>query len=291
MVRSILLMFIFLNSNFIWAGEVMVRNNEGKGRLEGRVALVTGGAQGIGKEIARVLAREGAQVIIADINDEKGQFVVQEMQSSACYLHLDVSNESDWQQAMENILRMYSKLDILVNNAGIHAAVDPENGTLEKWKEIQAVDLEGVFLGCKYAIQTMKNTSEHGSIINISSIAWTRGMPGNIAYSASKTAVTNLTQSVAVYCGEQGYNIRCNWISPGFIPTPMLMGVQRDAEQEARFQEYIRNIPLGKMGTPEDIGNGVLFLASDESKYITGTELRIDGGITASTGIPRKRKE
>src|SRR3989344_512712 len=291
MMQYILLAFVFLNSNFIWAGDVMSGNHEVKGRLEGRVALVTGAAQGIGKEIVRVLVREGAQVVIADINDEEGALAVQEIGSKSCYMHLDVSDECDWQLAMQRILETYSKLDILVNNAGLNGAVDPENGTLEKWRKIQAVDLEGVFLGCKYAIQTMKDTSEHSSIINISSIAWTRGIPGGIAYSASKAAVTNLTQSVAVYCGQKGYNIRCNWISPGFIPTPMLAGIKRDAEQEARFQEYIRSIPMGKMGTPEDIGNGVLFLASDESKYITGTELRIDGGVTAWTGIPWTREK
>lgn len=261
-----------------------------KGRLEGRVALVTGAAQGIGKEIAHVLAREGAHVVVADIKDDEGRLVVEEISGSSFYIHLDVRSECDWQMAMQQITDRYSKLDILVNNAGITGSVDPENGSLEKWKEIQAVDLEGVFLGCKHAIKTMKNTSQHGSIINISSIAWTRGIPGSAAYSASKTAVTNLSQSVAVYCGQQGYNIRCNWISPGFIPTPMLLGVKRDVEQEMRFQEYIRSIPMGKMGTPEDIANGVLFLASDESKYITGTELRIDGGVTAWTGIPWTRK-
>lgn len=291
MLQYILLAFIFLNSNFIWAGDVMSGDNEVKGRLAGRVALITGAAQGIGKGIARVLAREGAQVVIADINDEEGLLAIQEIGNGSCYLHLDVSSESDWQLAMQKILGMYSKLDILVNNAGLHGAVDPENGMLEKWRKDQAVDQDGVFLGCKYAIRTMKDTSEHGSIINISSIAWTRGIPGSIAYSASKAAVTNLTQSVAVYCGQKGYAIRCNWISPGFIPTPMLAGIKRDAEQEVRFQEYIRSIPMGKMGTAEDIGNGVLFLASDESRYITGTELRIDGGVTAWTGIPWTRQK
>jgi 3(or 17)beta-hydroxysteroid dehydrogenase len=288
MIRYIFLIFAVLNSNFIWPGDGMARNNVVKGRLEGKVALITGAAQGIGKEIARVLAREGAHVIIADISDEKGLSAVQNIENSS-YVHLDVSSEWDWQLVIQKIMNTYSRLDILVNNAGMIGAVDPENGTLEKWKEIQSVDLEGVFLGCKYAIQAMKNTAKNGSIINISSIAWTRGIPGGIAYSASKAAVTNLTKSVAVYCGQQGYNIRCNWISPGFIPTPMLTKHKRNAEEEARFQEYIRSIPLGKMGRPEDIANGVLFLASDESQYITGTELRIDGGVTAWTGIPWTR--
>jgi NAD(P)-dependent dehydrogenase (short-subunit alcohol dehydrogenase family) len=277
--------FIFLNVSSIWANEDSML----KRRLEGRVALVTGGAQGIGKEIVRILVREGAHVVIADIKDDEGQLVVKEMGNHSLYIHLDVRSEPSWQRAMQQIMDTYSKLDILVNNAGMHVPIDPENGSLETWKEIQAVDIEGVFLGCKYAIQTMKNTSEHGSIINISSIAWTRGIPGNAGYSACKAAVTNLSQSVAVYCGQQGYNIRCNWISPGFIPTPMLERVKRDEAQEVRFCEYIKSIPMGKMGTPEDIANGVLFLASDESKYITGTELRIDGGVTAWTGIPWTR--
>jgi len=263
-----------------------------KGRLDGRVALVTGAAQGIGKEIARVLVSEGARVIIADIQDEEGHRVVQEIGDRSSYIHLDVSRECEWRSAMQYIMSDYSKLDILVNNAGITDAIDPENGTLETWQHIQSVDLEGVFLGCKYAIQMMKKLKE-GSIINISSAAWTRGFPSSIAYSASKAAVTNLTKSVAVYCGQQGYNIRCNWISPGFISTPMLMKAKRDDKQEAQFQEYIKSIPLGKIGAPEDIAYAVVFLASDESKYITGTELIIDGGVTAWTGIPwtRTRKD
>jgi 3(or 17)beta-hydroxysteroid dehydrogenase len=293
MIRFKVFLFILLNTSAIWANAENINNevSMSKGRLEGRVALVTGAAQGIGKEIARVLVREGAYVVVADIKDDQGRLVVEEIGDRCHYVHLDVRSEEDWQMAMQQVMDTYSKLDILVNNAGVHGHVDPENGSLEMWKEVQSVDIEGVFLGCKYAIQTMKNTSKHGAIINISSIAWLRGMPSVAAYSASKAAVTNLTQSVAVYCGQQGYNIRCNWISPGFIPTPMLMETDRDAEQEARFHEYIRSIPMGKMGTPEDIAHGVLFLASDESKYITGTELKIDGGVTAWTGIPWKRAE
>lgn len=253
-------------------------------RLEGRVALITGGAQGIGKGIAQVFAREGAHVIITDIQDEEGKRVAEEL--GADYLHLDVSSEPEWESAMEKVLEKFSRLDILVNNAGIAGSGDPEHCSLESWRTTQSIDLEGVFLGCKHAIQTMKDTTQHGSIINISSIAWTRGIPGGPAYAASKAAVANLSQSVAVYCGQQGYSIRCNWISPGFTDTPILERIRN----EQWLQDYIRSIPLGKMGTPEDIGNGALFLASDESKYMTGAELRIDGGVTAWTGLPWLRK-
>ena len=147
MVRFIFSLFVFLNASFLWANANGVSMSEG--RLEGRVALVTGAAQGIGKEVARVLAREGAYVIIADIKDDEGRLVVKEIGDSSFYIHMDVRSEHDWQMAMKQIMDKYSKLDILVNNAGIQGAVDPENGSLEKWKEIQAVDIEGVFLGCK----------------------------------------------------------------------------------------------------------------------------------------------
>ncbi len=253
-------------------------------RLTGRVALITGGAQGIGKGIAQVFAREGAHVIIADVQDEAGNRVAAEL--GGIYLHLDVSSESDWEMAMEKILENFSRLDILVNNAGIPGYGNPETCSLESWKRTQSVDLEGTLLGCKHAIQTMKDTTAHGSIINISSIAWIHGMPEGLAYSASKAAVANLSQSVAVYCGQRGYPIRCNWISPGFTDTPILDPI-KGAEW---LQNYIRSIPLGKMGTPEDIGNGALFLASDESRYMTGAELRIDGGITAWNGMPWARE-
>ncbi len=254
-------------------------------RLEGRVALITGGAQGIGKGIAQVFAREGAQVIIADIKDDEGKLAAEEI--GGVFLHLNVSSEADWEAAMAEVIQKFSRLDILVNNAGIGGYGNPENCPLAEWRKTQSVDLEGVFLGCKHAIQTMKNTTEHGSIINISSIAWTRGMPESSAYAASKAAVANLSQSVAVYCGQQGYPIRCNWISPGFTDTPILAPIK----DQPWLQDYMRSIPLGKMGTPEDIGYGALFLASDESKYMTGAELRIDGGLTSWTGMPWSRKD
>ncbi len=253
-------------------------------RLAGRVALITGGAQGIGKGIAQVFAREGAHVVIADVQDDAGKRVAEEL--GGIYLHLDVSCEPDWEIAMGMILEKFSRLDILVNNAGIPGYGNPETCSLEAWKKTQSINLDGALLGCKHAIEAMKKRTDHGSIINISSIAWTRGMPEGLAYSASKAALANLSQSVAVYCGQRGYPIRCNWISPGFTDTPILDPI-KGAEW---LQNYIRSIPLGKMGTPEDIGNGALFLASDESNYMTGAELRIDGGLTAWNGMPWARE-
>lgn len=264
-------------------------------RLDGKVALVTGAAQGIGKETAIFLAREGAQVIISDVNDRDGQLVAQEIGSSAIYIHLDVSSDHDWKTAMTAIMSQFSRLDILVNNAGISGlqaggALDPENGSLKKWREIQAINFEGVFLGCKYGIQIMKTACEGGSIINIASAAGLVGFPGNPMYAATKAAVINYTKSVALYCCQERYNIRCNSILPTFILTPMLSESSCNSrEYKNKLEEFIKTIPMCRLGMPEDVANAVVFLASNESKYITGLELVIDGGIMSWSGIPLKR--
>ena len=263
-----------------------------KGRLEGKIALITGAAQGIGEETAYVLAREGAKVIVSDINDEKGIEVAQRIGTSAIYMHLDVRNEGDWIHAMESILKTYSKLDILVNNAGItgfqegFGPQDPENASLESWREVHSVNSDGVFLGCKYAIRTMKNNSD-SSIINISSRSGLVGIPGAAAYASSKAAIRNHTKSVALYCCSQRYGIRCNSIHPAAILTPMwepMLGEGPDRLD--RMAQITKDIPMQQMGWPVDVANAVLFLASDESKYITGIELTIDGGLLAGAGAP-----
>lgn len=265
-------------------------------RLEGKVALVTGAAQGIGKETARLLAGEGAHVIVADINDRQVQDVAKELGEKALCIRLDVRSESDWQQAMQEIKATYSKLDVLVNNAGISGhregiVQNPENLTLDRWREVQAVNLEGVLLGCKHAIQIMKTTSRCGSIINVASAAGAVGFPGNPIYAATKAAVMNFTKSVAVYCCQEGYEIRCNSIVPAFIATPMLAESQINQSQEEKkfMQTFIKTTPMGRIGMPDDVANAVVFLASSESKYITGLELVIDGGILSWSGIPLKR--
>jgi len=242
-------------------------------RLEGKVALVTGAAQGIGKATALLLAKEGAYVIISDINDLEGNKVINEIGGNSRYVHLDVQEENDWKKAIEVILKQFGKLDILVNNAGLTGfqegmgPQDPENASLDSWKKVHAINSDGVFLGCKFAIQTMK-LSDGGAIVNISSRSGFVGIPGAAAYASSKAAVRNHTKTVALYCCQQGYKIRCNSIHPAAILTPMwepMLGT--DANREARIAEIAKDIPMQKMGRAEDVANAVAFLVSDESSY------------------------
>lgn len=266
-------------------------------RLVGKVALITGAAQGIGEETARVLANEGAFVILTDIQDEKGSVIAKEIGPSALYLHLDVKDEKGWSNIVKAIVQKFSKLDILINNAGItgfqkgFGPQDPEHTSLDDWREIHAVNIDGVFLGCKYGIQVMKN-NPGSSIINISSRSGLVGIPQAAAYASSKAAIRNHTKSVALYCAYQGYPIRCNSIHPAAIYTPMwepMLG--SGVEREKRIAQITEDIPMRKMGLPEDVANAVLFLASDESKYITGIELTIDGGLLAGAGAPPSKAD
>lgn len=265
-------------------------------RLKGKVALITGAAQGIGKGTAIAFANEGATVIISDINDELGERVAQEIGGDCSYMRLDVQEEGDWESAISSILRDHIKLDILVNNAGITGFYenagpqDPENASLSSWRQVHAVNSDGVFLGCKYAIQAMKKSG--GAIINISSRSGLVGIPGAAAYVASKAAVRNHTKTVALYCCEQGYPIRCNSVHPAAILTPMwepMLGTGPDREK--RMAEIARDIPMKKMGTSEDVANAILYLASDESKYVTGIELSVDGGILAGAAATPKKQD
>lgn len=266
-----------------------------KKRLEGKVALITGAAQGIGKETATIFAREGAIVVVSDINDSLGASVAKEIGGHSIYLHLDVAIEDDWKDVISTILKRFGKLNILVNNAGItgfqdgFGPQDPENTSLDSWRKVNAVNFDGTFLGCKYAISAMKS-SVSGSIINISSRSGLVGIPGASAYAASKAAVRNHTKSVALYCCQQGYQIRCNSVHPAAILTPMwepMLGTGADLEMN--MAAIAKDIPMGKMGTAEDVANAALFLASDESKYITGIELNIDGGLLAGASAAPKR--
>lgn len=257
-------------------------------RVQDKSALVTGGASGLGKEIATLLVKEGAQVTISDVSKEAGELVAKEI--GASYLHHDVADESRWKDVLEIVGKKNSGLDILVNNAGIATntgANDPESTTLDYWNKIFSVNATGVFLGCKYAIPMMRN-SGNASIINMSSIAANVATPFLTAYGASKAAVKQLTMSVAVHCAQNQYGIRCNSVHPGQIMTPMLQGLFADVTATANLpdlavrEEFKKKIPLGEFGTPEDIAYAVLYLASDESRHVTGAQFAVDGGMSTN---------
>ena len=247
------------------------------GRLEGKVALISGGARGQGEAEARLFANEGARVVFGDILDTEGEKVeaeINETGGEAKYIHLDVTSESEWNAAVKESVNSYGKLDILVNTAGISIGKNVEETTLEEWDLVQDVNSKGVFLGTKAAIPAMR-ASGGGSIVNISSIAGLVGI-ASAPYVASKGAVRLLTKSKAVQYGPE--NIRCNSVHPGFIETEMTRGMLSNNEERAK---RLAITPLGIFATAHDVALSVLFLASDESRYMTGSELVIDGGITA----------
>ena len=247
------------------------------GRLEGKVALISGGARGQGEAEARLFANEGARVVFGDILDTEGEKVeaeINETGGEAKYIHLDVTSESEWNAAVKESVNSYGKLDILVNNAGISIGKNVEETTLEEWDLVQDVNSKGVFLGTKAAIPAMR-ASGGGSIVNISSIAGLVGI-ASAPYVASKGAVRLLTKSTAVQYGPE--NIRCNSVHPGLIETEMTRGMLSNNEERAK---RLAITPLGIFATAHDVALSVLFLASDESRYMTGSELVIDGGITA----------
>ena len=252
-------------------------------RLENKVALISGGARGMGAVEAKLFCREGAKVVFGDILDEEGERVevqIREEGGEAFYLHLDVTDEGDWKRAVDTVTSRYGKLDILVNNAGIVPRYSSEDTletiTAEDWDRVMGVNAKGVFLGTKFAIPLMK-LAGGGSIVNISSGAGIAPNPDTPAsYSASKGAVRIFTKAAAIQYAKD--NIRCNSVHPGPVDTPMLRSAQSDP---AMREERLQLIPLGRIGTPEEIAYGVLYLASDEASFVTGSELVIDGGRTA----------
>jgi 3(or 17)beta-hydroxysteroid dehydrogenase len=260
--------------------------------LDNLVAIVTGGASGIGAATCRLLAREGAAVVIADVQDGLGAELASAIGGMAIYRHLDVASEAEWQRVTDDTLQRFGRLDILINNAGISGGPgNIETTTVENWDQVHAVNLDGVFLGCKYAIAAMKRTStakpaSKGAIVNISSIAGLVGGAGPCAYTASKGAVRLLTKSVAQQCAEKGYAIRCNSVHPGGVDTPIFNPLWQMMGREQGKALIGSRHPLGHMGEPEDIAEAVLYLASDRSRFVTGSELVADGGITS--GIQRR---
>jgi len=250
-------------------------------RLAGKVALITGGASGLGRQAAVRMAGEGAKVALGDINLAGAEAAAREIGESAMALKLDVTSESDWQAAVAAVAARFGKLNVLLNSAGVGINKDVEETTLAEWRFVNGVNLDGTFLGCKYALGEMKKHPP-GSIINISSVSGLIGGHNLAAYNASKGGVRLLSKSVALHCARKGYRIRCNSLHPTFIDTPMVQAMFSDRPDGERIrQKLAAQVPLGHIGEPDDIAWAVVYLASDESKFVTGAEFVVDGGITA----------
>jgi len=254
------------------------------GRVSGKVALVSGAAIGLGRATAILLAREGATVIVTDLDDESGQDTVDEIVkigARAKFLHQDVVDLQRWTEVVDAVVAEFGCLDITVNNAGICFAANVETTTPEEWRRTMAVNLDGVFFGTQQSIRVMKEGGG-GSIINISSIDGIVGESELAAYCASKGGVRTFTKAAAVHCGERGYAIRVNSIHPGYIVTSQHVNYLKAlGTYGIENEKAIRRHPVGHLGQPDDVAYGVLYLASDESGFVTGSELVIDGGYIA----------
>lgn len=252
-------------------------------RLAGKTALITGAAQGLGAAMARMFARHGARVLVTDVNAAGVAALAEEIDGES--IAHDVTSPDAWTAAVAHAEDRFGGLNILVNNAGIGTLGSVEDCTHEEWRRVHAIDIDGVFLGCKLALPLMSRTTargELGAIVNISSIAGIVASANMAAYNSAKAAVRHLSKSVALHCARSGYNITCNSIHPVFIDTPILDGmVSRSATRAEGLQKLGRQIPLGRVGEPDDIAYAALYLASDEAKFVTGAELKVDGGISA----------
>jgi len=257
-------------------------------RVDNKVAIVTGGGSGIGAATCHLLAEAGASVVVTDINGDSAELTanaILEAGGSAMSLQQDVTSEAGWDIVIDATIKEFSKLNILVNNAGISGAGLPplEEATLKSWQTVMSVNLDSVFLGTQKAVMAMKEGS--GSIINVSSVMGIVGGAGP-AYNASKGGVRLLSKSVAVHCGKMGYAIRVNSVHPGYIWTPLVQNLVEFMDEDNMTEEGLREMltemhPIGRLGIADDIAKGILFLASDDSSFMTGSELVIDGGYTA----------
>jgi len=252
------------------------------GRLKGKTGFITGGASGLGRAIATTFVREGATVAIADIDKAGGEATARELGDAAIFREHDVTQEPSWERALPAAVARLGALHILVNNAGIDVLGDVERTSLADWRRVHAVNLDGVFLGCKHGIRHLA-ASGGGAILNMSSVAGLIGVHNMAAYCASKGGVRLLTKSVALHCARRKYAIRCNSIHPVYIATPMVDRMVATSRDPERLRQALADaIPLGRIGTPEDVAAMAVYLASDESTLVTGAEFVIDGGLSAS---------
>ena len=249
------------------------------GRLRGKVALISGAASGIGRETAHLFAREGAEVVLADIDADRGREAAAKIGPSACFVPLDVTQERSWSAALEGILQRAGRLDVLVNSAGIWLDGDFTSYALGDWQRTMDVNATGTFLGCRFAVEAMRARRNSGAIVNISSVYGNIGADDAVAYAASKGAVRLLTKAVAMYCAAKALPVRCNSVHPGVMPPMRTSGRTADPATRAKMLEQV---PLGRDGRVEEVAYAVLFLASDEASYVTGAELYVDGGYLAT---------
>ena len=254
------------------------------GRVSGKMAIVTGAAQGLGAATAMMLAKEGAKVTLTDINGDGVAAMADQVNAkypgqAFSYQH-DVTSEDRWQDIIKGASDQMGGLNVLVNNAGIgsHGTIESEN--YDTFRKVQSVDVDSIFLGCKYAVPVMRDHAP-GSIVNISSIAGLIASANYVSYNTAKAAVWMISKSIAMHCARAGTNIRCNSVHPTFIDTPILDRTKEMFGAEEALAKLARQVPMGKVGEPDDIAYAVLYLASDESKFMTGAELKIDGGISA----------
>ncbi|MDE0840668.1 MAG: SDR family oxidoreductase [Porticoccaceae bacterium] len=247
-------------------------------RLDGKIVVVTGGASGLGRSGATLMHAEGAVVVITDINAELGRETAAEVGENCLYLEHDVSQLDDWNRVFEQVIERYGRVDVLVNNAGIVVVADVEKTTLEEWRRVHSVGTDGTFFGIQLAIGAMRKTGG-GSIINMSSLAGIMGYPLIFAYSASKGAIRSMTKSAAVYCAQNSFDIRVNSIHPGTIATPMVAGFSADVEDQGEDRVKL------KIGQPDDVGHMMVYLASDESKFVSGSEFVIDSTASVTEGL------
>lgn len=256
------------------------RNVERRVQAAGRVVLVTGGASGIGAECARQFAATGARVILADLDEAGGARRAAELGVNVTFVRLDVTSEGGWGDVAAAIEATWGRLDVLVNAAGILLGGDIEKTTLEQFRRMHAVNVEGVFLGCQTALPLMKRNG--GAIVNVSSVAGLRGVAKLAGYGATKAAVRMLSKSVALHCAEKGYPIRCNSVHPSYVDTPMVRKMLATARDPAKAEAVAKRVsPLGRMARPEEVAAVVVFLASEEASFVNATELAVDGGATA----------
>ena len=255
------------------------------GRVHNKMAFITGGAQGLGEAIAKMLAKEGAKVTVTDINKAGVEAVAADINrtfgdGTAYAFEHDVTDEGRWQDVLQAGHDAMGGLNVLVNNAGIGTIGSVEDESYDAFRKVQAVDVDSIFLGCKYAMPLMR-AHGLGSIINISSIAGIIASHNYVSYNAAKAAVRHMSKSIALHGAKTGGMIRCNSVHPTFINTPILDGVKQMFGEEEGLAKLARQVPLGRVGEPDDIAFAVLYLASDESKFVTGAELKVDGGISA----------